>query len=82
MISEELLSLSAACDDQSANQTSVDKRDQGIFTFYVWKFWDEDKTITPTGMAAKAVSVLTSFKQLLVASLSSPELMDQPIFQR
>jgi hypothetical protein len=76
------ISLSAARDDQTAKQTSMDKRDQGIFTFYFWKFWNEDKTITPTGVAAKMAPVLTPFKQLLVASASSPDLMNQPIFPR
>jgi hypothetical protein len=74
------VSLSAARDDQTAKQTSMDKRDQGIFTFYFWKFWNAEKTITPRAMAAKMTPVLTPFNQLLIASATSPELMNQPIF--
>jgi hypothetical protein len=77
-----VLGISAALDDQTAKQTSMDKRDQGLFSYYFWKFWREDKQITPTAIAAKMHPFLAQYSQQVVISVTSPELTDQPIFPK
>lgn len=40
-----VLAVSAAQDDETAKQTRIERKDQGVFTYYFWKLIDETKSI-------------------------------------
>ena len=84
------MSISAAKDDQTAKQTKVNSKDQGIFTYYFWGIWEEQNDITARQMEQKINPNISYFKQHFTFAETGPskddddddtELMfDEPIF--
>jgi hypothetical protein len=74
-----ILSISAAEDSQTAKQTKVEKMDQGIFTYFFWDQYDEDPMITPLEMKELINEDMKKFKQKLMATTTSEEMLTQPI---
>ncbi|KAK8834639.1 hypothetical protein M9Y10_010728 [Tritrichomonas musculus] len=75
-----LLSISAARDKQTAKQTTVGSKDQGIFTFYFFKFLSSSPKMTPKQMETQSQPYLSKFDQNFVAYSTTESLLDQPIF--
>lgn len=75
-----LLSISAARDKQTAKQTTVGSKDQGIFTFYFFKFLSSNPKMTPKQMETQSQPYLNRFDQNFVAYSTTQGLLDQPIF--
>ena len=75
-----IFSLSAACDAQTAKQTSVGGKDQGIFTFYFLKLLSQDPSLTPITMEAQINQYLKKFDQTYMCSSTSPEVLNKPCF--
>ncbi|KAK8894243.1 hypothetical protein M9Y10_022677 [Tritrichomonas musculus] len=75
-----LLSISAARDKQTAKQTSVGSKDQGIFTFYFFKFLSSSPKMTPKQMETQSQPYLNKFDQNFVAYATTSNLLNQPIF--
>lgn len=75
-----IYSLSAARDSQTAKQTSVGGKDQGIFTFYLFKILSTYPDLTPTSLEPRINQYLKKFDQNYVCSATSPEVLNEPIF--
>ena len=75
-----IISLSAAKDSQTAKQTTIGKKSQGIFTYYFWETVNEKKNSTPTQIANAINPKLSKFNQLLVVSATSSAMQNKPLF--
>lgn len=75
-----IFSLSAARDSETAKQTSVGGKDQGIFTFYFLKLLSQDPSLTPVTMQAKINQYLKKFDQQYQFSSTSAEVLNKPCF--
>ena len=75
-----LMSVSAARDKQTANQTTVGSKDQGIFTFYFFKFLTSNPKMTPKQMETQSQPYLSKFDQNFVAYATTPSMLTEPIF--
>lgn len=42
---DDLISISAAADNETAKQDWIEKKGQGIFTYYFWKYYNRDITL-------------------------------------
>jgi hypothetical protein len=74
-----ILSISAALDNQTAKQSKMDRKDQGIFTFYFWKYFSENNQITPHQLEGLMNPSLAKYSQGIVVSTSSPDMLDGAI---
>lgn len=61
-----VLLISAANDDETAKQTRIERKEQGVFTYYFWKLIDTKKPIIE--IKDKLNSKLTKYKQRCVIS--------------
>ena len=75
-----IISLSAAKDSQTAKQTTIGKKSQGIFTYFFWKFVNEDPKITPKQLEGKINPSIKNFNQCFVIAATSDEMENKPIF--
>lgn len=78
---ENIMSISAARDSETAKQTSVGGNDQGIFTFYFYKLLSEDATLTPKKMQSTIGQYLKRFEQSYVCYSTTESLLDKTIFK-
>jgi hypothetical protein len=74
-----LLSISSSMDSQTAKQTKLESKDQGIFTFYFWDFFDEDPEITPREIEGLVNGRIRRYNQVFVAMTTSPSMLDEPL---
>ena len=75
-----IMSISAARDKQTAKQTSIGSKDQGIFTFYFFKFLSSDPKKTANQMESKSQAYLSRFDQNFVSFATTNGMLDMPIF--
>ena len=75
-----VLSVSAAKDSQTAKQTHMNQKDQGIFTYYFWKVLNAKPQITPKQLEALINKPMQKFNQHYTYFPSRPELADKPFF--
>ena len=76
-----IMSISAAKDSQTAKQTEVEGDEQGIFTFYFFKFLEQDKTLTPNQLQEKMLQYLSKFDQNFTKQTTTEALNDQAVFK-
>lgn len=76
-----IMSLSAARDTETAKQTQVESKDQGIFTFYFFKLLSADPTLTPAKMETQINTYISKFEQQFTKFSTTEALYDQVIFQ-
>ncbi|KAH0792242.1 Clan CD, family C14, metacaspase-like cysteine peptidase [Histomonas meleagridis] len=76
-----IMSISAAKDDQTAKQTKMNQKDQGIFSYFFWKTLNENPKITSKQMGAKLNPLLTKYHQCYTDAATSPSMLDEPIFE-
>lgn len=74
---QNVLSISAAKDSEP-----LDSKDQGIFTFFFWKIWSQNQSITIKQMKEEIAAPLSKYNLHLDYYLTTPELADQPIFTK
>lgn len=77
---QNIMSISAARDKQTAKQTSIGSKDQGIFTFYFFKFLSSNPKMTANQMEAISQQYLSRFDQNFVSFATTKGMLDQPIF--
>ncbi|OHS93980.1 Clan CD, family C14, metacaspase-like cysteine peptidase [Tritrichomonas foetus] len=75
-----IISISAAKDSQTAKQTTIGKKSQGIFTYYFWDIVNKNKGITPKEIESKINVSLKKFNQLLVLCGTSKDMESKPLF--
>ncbi|OHS98305.1 Clan CD, family C14, metacaspase-like cysteine peptidase [Tritrichomonas foetus] len=80
-LSPNIVSISAAKDSQTAKQTTIGQKSQGIFTYYFWSIVNSDPHITIKDMEAKINGSLKRFNQHYTYACSAPGLENQPIFE-
>ena len=78
---DNIFSLSAARDSQTAKQTSVGGKDQGIFTFYLFKILSTNPNLTPKTLEPRINEYIKRFDQNYVCSATSSDILNVPIFQ-
>ena len=76
-----IMSLSAARDTETAKQTQVESKDQGIFTFYFFKLLSADPTLTPAKMETQINSYISKFEQQFTKFSTTEALYDQVLFK-
>ena len=77
---ENIVSISAAKDSQTAKQTTIGQKSQGIFTYYFWSIVNANPNITVKDMQDKINPSLNRFNQHYTYACTSPSLADEPIF--
>ena len=80
IIPQNILSVSAAKDSQTAKQTRVKQRDQGIFTYFFWDLLEKEPDLSVKQMEAKINPSINRFKQHLTYATTTPSMLDEPIF--
>lgn len=76
-----IVSLSAAKDSQTAKQTKMKQKDQGIFTYYFWKIFNENPNCTVKTMEPKINAGISRFKQHFTIASTSPNMLSEPLFK-
>jgi len=77
---ENVISVSAAKDSQTAKQTNLNQKDQGIFTYFFWKILNSKPQITPKQIESVINRAMTKFNQHYTYSPSRPAIADKPFF--
>ncbi|OHT12595.1 Clan CD, family C14, metacaspase-like cysteine peptidase [Tritrichomonas foetus] len=80
VIPDNIMSISASKDDQTAKQTKIKSTDQGIFSYYFWDLFNKDQNITTKQMETKINPYISRFKQHFTYATTSPSMLDEPIF--
>ena len=75
-----ILSISAAKDSQTAKQTRMENKDQGIFSFFFWKLVNENPKATASALESRMNEKLNKFKQHFTAFATSSNMMKEPLF--
>ncbi|EAY09426.1 hypothetical protein TVAG_420480 [Trichomonas vaginalis G3] len=73
------ISISAAQDKQTAKQTQVESKEQGIFTYYLMKFLEQNPTATPNWLGEQMLPYLTKFQQNFTVQTSTQSLLDSSL---
>jgi hypothetical protein len=75
-----IISISAATDAQTAKQTTLNQKDQGIFTFNLAKTLTANPWLTPTELRGKMKAILKKYSQSFTVGTTSATLLNQPLF--
>lgn len=75
-----IISISSAKDDQTAKQTKIEKKDQGIFSYYFWELINDNPELSTKEMEAKINPLIGRFTQHLAYATTSDSMPDEPIF--
>lgn len=79
-IKPNIISISAAKDSQTAKQTKIKSKDQGIFTFYFWQIWEQKVKISAKDMERKINPSISRFSQHFTFASTTENLPNEPIF--
>lgn len=80
VLPENLISLSASNDKQTAKQTVVERKEQGMFTYYMNKLLKTEPKLTPVQLKNKLTTTLRRYQQTVTIATTSAELLTQPTF--
>lgn len=75
-----IISISSAKDDQTAKQTKIEAKDQGIFSYYFWELLEENTKISAKEMEAKINPLIGRFNQHFSYAITTPGLENEPMF--
>jgi hypothetical protein len=75
-----IISVSAATDAQTAKQTMINRKDQGIFTYNLTKLIAAEPNLTPTQIGNKIKVELKKYQQNFTVGTTSVEFLSQPLF--
>jgi hypothetical protein len=76
----QVLSLSASTGTKSLKTTTLNKKDQGIFTTNLTKTIAADPWINPSTLQGKMKAILKKYSQTFIVGTSSPNLLTRPLF--
>ena len=79
-IASNIISISSAKDEQTAKQTKIDKKDQGIFTYYFWELMEQNQDISTKEMESKINPLIGKFSQHFSYAATSSSIASEPIF--
>lgn len=75
-----IISISAAKDTQTAKQTKMEQKDQGIFTYYFWKIFNTNKNISTKDMERQINPSISKFNQHFTYATTKDSMLNEPIF--
>jgi hypothetical protein len=75
-----VLSLAAANDAQTAKQTTIERKEQGVFTYNLTKIIAADPHASPRDIAAKMRTALKPYAQSFTVGATTTSLVDAPLF--
>ncbi|KAK8835060.1 hypothetical protein M9Y10_039536 [Tritrichomonas musculus] len=79
-IPKNIISVSSAKDDQTAKQTKIKAKDQGIFTYYFWELLNENPALRFKEMESKINPLIGYFKQHFTVATTTPSMLEEEIF--
>jgi len=74
-----IISISAAADDQTAKQGKRQNIEQGFFTYHFFRAVCKNKKITPNQIKQTIAQPLRQFQQSVMIVPTRPELLNQPM---
>lgn len=75
------ISISAANDNQTAKQLVIDRVEQGAFTINMYKILKANINLTAREFQTKMNAILKQYQQGVYLDTSSPEMLDEALFQ-
>lgn len=79
-VSPNIISISSAKDDQTAKQTKIESRDQGIFSYYFWELLEDNPDLSAKDMEAKINPLIGRFNQHFSYASTSSQMETEAIF--
>lgn len=77
---ENMISVSASNDKQTAKQTVADRQEQGMFTYNLMKLLKVEPDLTAVQCKSKLASVLRRYAQTVTIATTTPALLHEPLF--
>ena len=77
---DNIMSISAANDAQTAKQTMINSQEQGIFTYHLTKTLKKNPSMTPRELQASMKSALRKYQQSFSIGTTNEALLDEPLF--
>lgn len=77
-----LISIAAANDKQTAKQTIIDRKEQGIFTMNFGKALKSNPKLTPKQLVTELKTPLKKYSQTCVVVTTSKDLASKPLFEK
>ena len=78
-IPSNIISISAAQDTQTAKQTELNGNEQGVFTFYFYKYLSTNPSATPEQMKADLTQYFNRFEMTYVTATTTPSYLTSKI---
>lgn len=75
-----IISVSAASDAQTAKQTMINRKDQGIFTYNMTSILATNPDLTADQLGEKMKSALRKYSQTFTVATTSADLRSKPLF--
>ena len=80
VLPENFISVSAANDKQTAKQTMIDRKEQGIFTSNMCTYLGKKKDATPNEISSELRSALRKYAQTMTVAATTDSLLTTPLF--
>lgn len=77
-----IISISAAQDSQTAKQTELNGTEQGVFTFYFFKYLSTNAKGSPNQMKDELDQYLKKFEMLYVTATTTPSYLTEQILPK
>ena len=71
---DDIITLSAAADHETAKQDWIDRKGHGIFTYYLWKYYDNNLTLA--GLRDKMSKKLSIYQQQFITNRTKLDISD------
>lgn len=78
---ERIISVSAATDAQTAKQTTINRQDQGVFTYNLAKKLKTNPESTPNQLKTALKKELRKYGQTFSVASTTKEFLTQPLFE-
>jgi uncharacterized caspase-like protein len=75
-----IISISAAADAQTAKQTTIDRLDQGVFTYNLAKTLKAQPALSPQELQEKMRTILKKYAQTFTVGTTTNTLLREPLF--
>ena len=77
---DDVMSISAASDKQTAKQTVVERLEQGMFTYNIMKILKAEPNLSATECKTKLTSVLRKYGQTVTLGATTASMLTDPLF--
>ena len=80
VLPDNMISVSAANDKQTAKQTMIDRKEQGIFTSNMCTYLGKKKDASPNEISAELKTALRKYSQTMTVATTTDSLLTSPLF--